>query len=59
MTKLRGARLTPLNHKAVTSSVVVGDTFYKFHVGKLDAINKTSPSPSFELVPGLAKRVDS
>ncbi|KAM7480781.1 hypothetical protein LguiB_005364 [Lonicera macranthoides] len=56
---LHRVHLTPRSHEAVSSSVVVGDTFYKYHLGELYALDKTSPSPSFELVPGLAKKVDS
>ncbi|KAM7477363.1 hypothetical protein LguiA_025576 [Lonicera macranthoides] len=56
---LHRVHLTPRSHEAVSSSVVVGDTFYKYHLGELYALEKTSPSPSFELVPGLAKKVDS
>ncbi|KAM7477348.1 hypothetical protein LguiA_025561 [Lonicera macranthoides] len=56
---LHRVHLTPRSHEAVSSSVVVGDTFYKYHLGELYALDKTSPSPSFELVPGLAEKVDS
>ncbi|KAM7480754.1 hypothetical protein LguiB_005337 [Lonicera macranthoides] len=56
---LHRVHLTPRSHEAVSSSVAVGDTFYKYHLGELYALDKTSPSPSFELVPGLAKKVDS
>ncbi|KAM7480755.1 hypothetical protein LguiB_005338 [Lonicera macranthoides] len=56
---LHRVHLTPRSHEVVSSSVVVDDTFYKYHLGKLYAFDKTSPSPSFELVPGLAKKVDS
>ncbi|KAM7477343.1 hypothetical protein LguiA_025556 [Lonicera macranthoides] len=58
-TNLHRVHLTPQSYGAVSSSVVVGDTLYKYHLGQLYALDKTSPSPSFELVPGLTKKVDS